>query len=1477
MKTKQLLISFIAVVIAGGLSLFMLNDVDDNFVDYKYQVRLNSSIDDARYGAHDAEEWINARRVNPATGEISARDLERSRQAFAANSANRNANTGSQNWAFMGPDNVGGRTRAFLVDNQNTSTLWAGGVSGGLWRSINEGQSWIPIELENMDNISISSICQDPDGTIYVGTGEIRGTSFRGNGIYKSTDRQTFTLLEGTTNPNQFGFVNELICDPNTGDLYAACSGSGVTQGLTGIFKSTDKGATWTRPFDAYGTKGKGNASDVAISSNGTLVYAIHELQGTYKVYVSVNGGEPVSKASDFADDGDTYNRIEFAISPSNANYMYALCSYDRNVEAKWFNLYRSTDGGNSWNSVLLNHTPSVNPFGENKQGDYDNVIAVYPNDPNRVVFGGVDLWEWKEGNAFEQVSFWQEYASFKFVHADQHVIYFHPDYANNQTIYFCNDGGIFRGTQTVAYQALNKNYNVTQYYGIDCGPKGEVLGGTQDNGTQYLDLLTTVNPNTAREFTGGDGGYSAISELYPGAIFSTIYHSQLIRSNENGAEATRQRNPFDITGSNSTYNSLSPGNDRNPFITPIDMWESFNDDNSKLYHQYIVQEVIHIGNDGIPDTTKYFLEDDVLLIESMVVEPRSFEYKITAEDIANSTNDTINVGDTLAIREPFSSLMAIGGAGANNTSDKLYITRNILDFKDAHPKWDAICGPNNINADLKINSVSNVKWAPDGATLYALANYKDESGGNTHYYNGLFRFTGINDYYHLTQRVNGIITDVPVPTYSNRIITNDTTRGIYSRDINSITLLSDNPINVWSIVYNDGNSTVTNNNVIEVDTVDSNPMMDLYEKPFNECDTVIVHDISFYEIASVKDSIHSDTIFSLNIGSETYNYILNIDTIATPNISLKSFTDDFCNYEINNIDSTGLNIVATTFDTIVDSVYTSVNNYSKVFTTDTTYLSFTSYDLIRKQIIDGACVKDTIFNVSEDSISAINSYSNTIDLSYVVLNTGAVHDSIIKFDTIQFAPDTIINLISLNWLTCSNDTIFSIDKDSITSMIPQSFNINLDSVYTASINYNNIIDYDTNFNVLDTIFTIHQKDPISGLCTELDIRKENIDHYSSYNYQISCDSVYSDAGNFSRVVDVDTMSVLNITYKDTANGSCNIMSLTGISNDTISNLVSTIINTTYKEIHLNNGDVYYNLIHIDTTGLDNTVDFVAQDTTYQMGEEGDDMVWHETSVNTTSQIDGQLIKTFNYATPTSITVDKKDVNKLVVTVGGFGEHNKIFYSEDVLAETPVFVSIDGTGLAEEPVYASLFSDTIAENAQNLLIIGTEYGVYSTSNLNGASTQWTRESSMPKAAVFHLAQQQNPNGYLPGICNTGVENSGAIYAGTHGIGVWKMDLYQRPYTGIQEISSEKPDALRVKVYPNPVRNIANVEYSVTETSDVVISVYSLTGKLVYKKNIKNQYQGTYTHQINSEGMTKGVYILSLTSNDERKVSKFIVE
>jgi hypothetical protein len=65
----------------------------------------------------------------------------------------------SVNWIEMGPTNIGGRTRAILIDANDTTgqTIWAGGISGGLWKSTNGGNSWTVIN-DFFENLAVSSL-----------------------------------------------------------------------------------------------------------------------------------------------------------------------------------------------------------------------------------------------------------------------------------------------------------------------------------------------------------------------------------------------------------------------------------------------------------------------------------------------------------------------------------------------------------------------------------------------------------------------------------------------------------------------------------------------------------------------------------------------------------------------------------------------------------------------------------------------------------------------------------------------------------------------------------------------------------------------------------------------------------------------------------------------------------------------------------------------------------------------------------------------------------------------------------------------------------------------------------------------------------------------------------------------------------------------------------------------------------------------
>ncbi|HKP82309.1 MAG TPA: hypothetical protein VJT69_09830, partial [Pyrinomonadaceae bacterium] len=146
-------------------------------------------------------------------------------------------------WQSIGPGNVGGRTRALLIDPINPDVMYAAAVAGGIWKTTNGGNAWTPLN-DFLANIAVTCMAFDPSNssTIYAGTGEgfFNADGVRGAGIFKSTDAgATWTRLPATASSADFFFVNDIVVSPSDGQhVYAATR--------SGVLRSLDGGSTWT-------------------------------------------------------------------------------------------------------------------------------------------------------------------------------------------------------------------------------------------------------------------------------------------------------------------------------------------------------------------------------------------------------------------------------------------------------------------------------------------------------------------------------------------------------------------------------------------------------------------------------------------------------------------------------------------------------------------------------------------------------------------------------------------------------------------------------------------------------------------------------------------------------------------------------------------------------------------------------------------------------------------------------------------------------------------------------------------------------------------------------------------------------------------------------------------------------------------------------------------------------------------------------
>ena len=521
-------------------------------------------------------------------------------------------------WQSLGPGNVGGRTRALLIDPNNPDVMYAAAVAGGIWKTTNGGAAWAPLD-DFLANIAVTCMAFDPSNssTIYAGTGEgyFNADGVRGAGIFKSTDSGAhWTRLAATISNSNFFFVNDIVVSPANGQhVYAATR--------SGVWRSLDGGNSWNQAIVSNVANGANGAMDLVMRTDQATDY-IFAAVGTFArshIFRNVDAGGSGTWENVFSEVNQ--GRTSLAIAPSNQNVIYALatcisCAAGTNPNFPTANytdgllgVFRSTASGDtgSWTTQTRNNSATLqdtlllsNPvngaftqcgFGTSQflnQGWYDNVIAVDPTDSDKVWVGGVDLFRSDNGGVNWAVSsYWwfqgngtpPNNGDPQFVHADNHIIAFHPNYngTTNQTMFAGNDGGLFKtdnakvgnvgyssgatvggGTITpsspicgavfapgasftvpdpVIWSPLNNNYAVTQFYHGLPYPNGQTyFGGTQDNGTNRG--TDVAGPNAWARINGGDGGYVAVNPANTNTIFFETTGLSLRRSTNGGASS---------------------------------------------------------------------------------------------------------------------------------------------------------------------------------------------------------------------------------------------------------------------------------------------------------------------------------------------------------------------------------------------------------------------------------------------------------------------------------------------------------------------------------------------------------------------------------------------------------------------------------------------------------------------------------------------------------------------------------------------------------------------------------------------------------------------------------------------------------------------------------------------------------------------------------------------------------------------------
>lgn len=507
----------------------------------------------------------------------------------------------------IGPGAVGGRISEILVHPENDSIIYVAASTGGIFKSVDNCSSWIPVFDHAGKSLAIGDmdISKNNPDLIWCGTGEASGEqnpASIGDGIYKSEDAGSTWKYMGLEGSRHF---SKVIVHPGNDDIvFAGATGSRWgTDNERGVYRTMDGGKVWEQVLFINENTG---ISDIVVHPDGNTVLAsaweqrrnawAHVRQGkssglyrsddTGNSWIQITEGLPGGKAG----------RIALAIAESNPDIVYACYEHDS------LGLFRSEDRGLTWENIN-NKVSTSYWYGR---------IYVDPTNAEHIFVMGTYMQESFDGGVTFAL-----YNPGREVHVDHHILWINPRNTDHRLL--GNDGGLYRTYKENEDWTFIANLPLGQYYDISTDNRDPywIYGGLQDNGvwggpSRSANRIPVSNQDI-EHISGGDGFYSATDPEDNNIVYSESQYGVIGRYDHN----TRKRKMIrPVAEENDPYRF----NWNTPFFISV----------HKPHELYIGAQKVLMSNDGgekweeiSNDLTGYFKLDSLTVIgEKPVLKP---------------------------------------------------------------------------------------------------------------------------------------------------------------------------------------------------------------------------------------------------------------------------------------------------------------------------------------------------------------------------------------------------------------------------------------------------------------------------------------------------------------------------------------------------------------------------------------------------------------------------------------------------------------------------------------------------------------------------------------------------------------------------------------------------------------------------------------------------------------------------------------
>jgi len=436
-----------------------------------------------------------------------------------------------------------GRARTILQDPANLSTMYVLTAGGGLWKTTNltaTGATWAP-KTDSLHTTSGGAMALGRlTSTLYLGLGDPFDNFFLvGGGMVKSTNGGTswspFIDLTGSTS------VRDVKVDPS------AVSDIVLVATDTGLFRSTNGGTSYSAVAGGTGQAFNGKAVWSIVETSAGWLASAEDFSGVGSLWISADHGATWQAILNTGNVFTGAGRTTLGVGVPGDAVVYAFAANTNDVAQ--LDLFRSTNGGQSWTALSINGKTPANPNADQptmdlmmRQAFYNQMLLVDPADSTRnTVYLAGELSSAKTtdgGKTFTLLTNWLAQFGLPYAHADFHAAAF-ATVSGVASVIFGDDGGVSFSMDGGAHWTTSKNVGLASdlLYSVASNPgtAGSVLSGFQDLGTRVRSGMTT----TFNQSLGGDGfgvGWSqapvlasnqvSLASIYSGQIFRNVGHN---------------------------------------------------------------------------------------------------------------------------------------------------------------------------------------------------------------------------------------------------------------------------------------------------------------------------------------------------------------------------------------------------------------------------------------------------------------------------------------------------------------------------------------------------------------------------------------------------------------------------------------------------------------------------------------------------------------------------------------------------------------------------------------------------------------------------------------------------------------------------------------------------------------------------------------------------------------------------------------